>query len=138
MTTPADRLYATVKIVEGATAQRSALKYSYQQRPPRSRGPIRLSTSPYPTATSVSHIAVCHLDYLTRGPVTRWFCTGCGSQLMHRSPTMGEDICVQTGNIDAFIHLPIGCEGAWTCAERGAIVYYITYCSLRKEQVGGA
>lgn len=51
---------------------------------------------------------------------------------------MGEDICVQTGNIDAFIHLPVVCEGAWTRVESGAIVYYITYCSLRKGQVGGA
>ena len=51
---------------------------------------------------------------------------------------MGEDICVQTGNIDAFIHLPVGCEGTWICAERGAIVYDITFCSLRKGQVGGA
>ncbi|KAF8717603.1 hypothetical protein AX14_012101 [Amanita brunnescens Koide BX004] len=29
---------------------------------------------------------------------------------MHRSPTMGEDICVQTGNINAFINLPVGIE----------------------------
>ena len=108
----ADRLYVTVKIAEGAMARRSVRKYSYRQRPRRSMGPTRLLKLLYPTATSVSQIAFCRLSYLTRGTVTRWFCTGCGSQLMHRSPTMGEDICVQTGNINAFINLPVGIEGA--------------------------
>ncbi|KAF8348468.1 Mss4-like protein [Amanita rubescens] len=42
--------------------------------------------------------------------VTRWFCTGCGCQLIHKSPNMGKDICVQTGIIDAFLNLPIAVE----------------------------
>jgi len=42
--------------------------------------------------------------------VTRWFCSGCGSHLMHRSAFTGDDLCVQTGNIDEFTKLPIGME----------------------------
>jgi len=42
--------------------------------------------------------------------VKRWFCTGCGSQLMHYSPAMGDQMGVQTGNFDAFINLPIKVE----------------------------
>ena len=42
--------------------------------------------------------------------VKRWFCTGCGSQLMHYSPSMGDQMGVQTGNFDAFINLPIHVE----------------------------
>jgi len=50
---------------------------------------------------------------------TRWFCTGCGSQLMHRSEATGDDLCVQTGNIDEFTKLPIAIEvfskDRWPC-----------------------
>ncbi|PFH48884.1 hypothetical protein AMATHDRAFT_148931 [Amanita thiersii Skay4041] len=42
--------------------------------------------------------------------VRRWFCTGCGSALMHRSEAHGDNICVQTGNVEAFTKLPIGME----------------------------
>ncbi|KAF8623859.1 hypothetical protein AX15_006176 [Amanita polypyramis BW_CC] len=41
---------------------------------------------------------------------TRWFCTGCGSQLMFYSKSLGEKICVHVGNIEAFTKLPVGKE----------------------------
>ncbi|KAF8623856.1 hypothetical protein AX15_006174 [Amanita polypyramis BW_CC] len=47
---------------------------------------------------------------LSGNVVTRWFCASCGSHLMHRSDFLGENICVQTGNVDAFIKLPVGME----------------------------
>jgi hypothetical protein len=56
------RSYAIVKIAESAMVQRSAVKYSYQKRPLRLRGPTRLLMLQYPTATSVSEISVVYLD----------------------------------------------------------------------------